>query len=70
MRGVVLDQEVYTRKIRNHVDINNGNMILPWTNQKVAEYFSKYLFDKKELILRKINCLVNYGILIIECNKK
>jgi len=62
MRGVILDQEVFTRKVRNFADITNSNIILPWTNQKVAEYFSslpeKYLFDRKglknKLILRKM----------------
>ncbi|MEA2018415.1 MAG: asparagine synthase-related protein [Campylobacterota bacterium] len=62
LRGTLIDQEIFTRKIRNFADITNSNLILPWTNQKVAQYFSKlperYLFDRKELknklILRKI----------------
>ncbi len=61
-RGVIIDQEIFTRKVRNFTDIINSNMILPWTNQKVAKYFlilpEKYLFDRKtfknKLILRNI----------------
>lgn len=62
LRGVIIDQEIFTRKVRNFADMTSSNLILPWTNQKVAQYFSKlpekYLFDRKEfknkLILRKI----------------
>ena len=62
LRGVLIDQEIFTRKVRNFADVNNANLILPWTNEEVAKYFSKlpekHLFDRKEfknkLILRKI----------------
>jgi len=62
LRGVLIDQEVFTRKVRNFSVTNNANLILPWANEKVAKYFSKlpekYLFDRQEfknkLILRKI----------------
>jgi len=62
IRGVQADSEIFTRKVRNFAFTANSNLILPFTNQKVAQYFSKlpekYLFDRKEfknkLILRKI----------------
>jgi len=62
LRGVVIDQEIFIRKVRNFADVTNSNLILPWTNQMVAKYFSKlpekYLFSRTEfknkLILRKI----------------
>jgi len=62
IRGRVLDQEVFIRKVRNFADVTNSNLILPWTNQKVASYFSKLpeksLFDRKplknKLLLRSI----------------
>lgn len=54
--------EVHIRKARNFADSINANMILPFANQHVAEYFAKmpeeHLFDRKtlknKLILRKI----------------
>jgi asparagine synthase (glutamine-hydrolysing) len=53
IRGRVLDQEVFIRKVRNFADVTSSNLILPWTNPKVAAYFSKlpekYLFDRKYL---------------------
>ena len=62
IRGIILDQEMYTRKIRNFSSITSSNLILPWTNQKVAKYFSKLpekqLFDRKKfknkLVLREL----------------
>ena len=50
------------RKSRNFAYLQNANLILPFTNEKVAQYFSKlpekYLFDREKLInkliLRKI----------------
>lgn len=62
IRGTIIDQEIFTRKARNFVDSINSNLVLPWANQKVAEYFAKmpeeHLFDRKllknKLILRKI----------------
>jgi len=62
IRGVILDQEVFTRKVRNFSDSVGGNMVLPWANQHVSEYFAKmpevYLFDRKalknKLVLRRI----------------
>jgi len=62
LRGVFIEQEIFIRKVRNFADVNNANLISPWTNEKVAKYFSKlpekYLFNRKEfknkLILRKI----------------
>jgi asparagine synthase (glutamine-hydrolysing) len=52
--------ELHIRKARNFSDSLNSNFILPFANQKVAEYFStmpeKYLFDrgslKNKLVLR------------------
>ena len=53
IRGTVIDQEVFIRKVRNFADVTDSNLILPWTNQKVAEYLSKlpesYLFNRKNL---------------------
>jgi len=62
IRGVSVDQEIFTRKVRNFSDITDSNLILPWASQKVAEYFSKlpekHLFDreglKNKLFLRKM----------------
>lgn len=62
IRGVILDQEMFTRKIRNFSDVYKSNLILPFTNEKVVSYFynlpEKYLFDRKnfrnKLILREI----------------
>ena len=63
MRGTIIDQEIFTRKARNFADSINANMVLPFANQQVAEYFAKmpeqHLFDRKalknKLILRKIS---------------
>lgn len=60
--STVTISEAHIRKARNFADSINGNMVLPWANQRVAEYFSKmpeqYLFDRKtlknKLVLRKI----------------
>jgi asparagine synthase (glutamine-hydrolysing) len=62
IRGGIIDQEIFMRKVRNFGDINNSNVIFPWTDKSVAEYFynldNKYLFDdkllKNKLILRQI----------------
>lgn len=61
-RGTVIDSEIYMRKVRNFSDSTNSNLIFPWANQALADYFSKlsekYLVDRKnlknKLILRKI----------------
>ena len=52
--------EKMIRKLRNFSDVNNSELILPFADQKVAEYFAKmpeeYLFDRKllknKLVLR------------------
>ncbi len=45
--------EVHIRKARNFADSINSNLILPFANQQVAEYFAKmpeaYLFDRESL---------------------
>jgi asparagine synthase (glutamine-hydrolysing) len=54
--------EVHIRKARNFADSVGSNLILPFANQKLAEYFNKlpetYLFNRKQLknkiILREI----------------
>ena len=54
--------EVHIRKARNFADSIGSNLILPFANQKLAEYFNKlpetYLFNRKQLknkiILREI----------------
>lgn len=54
--------EMHIRKARNFSDSINANLILPFANEKVAQYFSKmpeqYLFDRKslknKLILREM----------------
>ncbi|WP_121627461.1 hypothetical protein [Poseidonibacter antarcticus] len=54
--------EMFTRKVRNFANSINTNLVLPFTNEKVASYFAKmpeeYLFDRKllknKLILRDI----------------
>ncbi len=58
----VVASELHIRKARNFADSIKSNMILPFANQQVAEYFAKmpeeYLFDRKalknKLILRKM----------------
>jgi asparagine synthase (glutamine-hydrolysing) len=58
----VVASEVHIRKARNFAEYVNSNFILPFANQKVAEYFAKmpeaYLYNRKSLknkiILRKI----------------
>lgn len=62
IRGAIIDQEIFTRKVRNFADAVNGNIILPWANEEIAQYFAvmpeQYLYDrdslKNKLILRKI----------------
>lgn len=62
VRGAIIDQEIFTRKVRNFCDSMDSNMILPWASPEVAKYFSQmpaeYLFDdkllKNKLILRKM----------------
>lgn len=53
IRGVILDPEIFTRKVRNFSNSISAKLILPWANQSVAEYFSKmpevYLFDRNKL---------------------
>lgn len=54
--------EVHIRKVRNFVDVINGNLILPFAAKAIADYFRQmpeaYLFDrsnlKNKLILRDI----------------
>ena len=52
-RGVIMDQEIFMRKVKNFAELTNSNMIFPWTDEKVAKYFSslpeKYLFDREKL---------------------
>lgn len=62
LRGGNIDQEVFMRKVRNFADAYDANLIFPWTNREIANYFSTMpeaeLFRRKELrnklILRKI----------------
>jgi asparagine synthase (glutamine-hydrolysing) len=62
IRGVILDQEIFSRKARNFADSISANIVLPWANEKIAEYFSaipeEYMFDrrslKNKLVLRDI----------------
>jgi len=58
----VTASELHIRKARNFADSIYSNLVLPFANQQIAEYFAKmpevYLFDRKtlknKLILRKI----------------
>ncbi|WP_040839282.1 hypothetical protein [Thiothrix nivea] len=58
----VTASELHIRKVRNFADSISSNMVLPFANQIIAEYFAnmpeEYLFDRKtlknKLILRKI----------------
>ena len=60
--GSLVEYEKVMRKAKNLANINNINLIFPFTNHKVTEYFSKlpekYLFNRDEfknkLIFRKI----------------
>lgn len=62
IRGGIIDQEIFMRKVRNFADINNANLIFPWADSNVAHYFNtinpKYLYNKKilknKLILREL----------------
>jgi asparagine synthase (glutamine-hydrolysing) len=62
IRGTIIDQEVFTRKVRNFANSVDANLILPWMNQKVVAYFQRLpegvLFDRKglknKLLLRKM----------------
>ncbi len=62
VRGGIIDQEIFMRKVRNFADINFSNVIFPWADSNLANYFyslnEKYLFDRKNLrnkvILREI----------------
>lgn len=61
-RGTFIDQEIFTRKVRNFADAFSSNLILPWANEDLVSYFvtmpEKYLFDRKalknKLVLRKM----------------
>lgn len=52
-RGCLIDQEMFTRKIRNFADVTGSNLILPWCNAAVAQYCFQHaeeqLFDRKAL---------------------
>ena len=58
----IIASELHIRKARNFADSIHSNLVLPFANQCVAEYFSKvpeeYLFDRKALhnkiILRRM----------------
>ena len=60
--GSFVESDRVIRKARNLAFINNANLILPWCDANVADYFStlpeKYLINRKEfknkLLLRKI----------------
>lgn len=62
IRGTIIDQEIFTRKVRNFSDSVDNNLVLPFASPSIAEYFSKipekYLYDrstlKNKLILRKV----------------
>ena len=53
VRGRVIDQEIFIRKVRNFTDAYGGNLVLPWGSDKVASFFSKLpedlLFDRSAL---------------------
>lgn len=58
----VIINEMMIRKLRNFTDVNKSNMILPFADENISEYFAlmpeTLLFDRKslrnKLILRKI----------------
>lgn len=60
--STVIINEMMIRKLRNFTDVNNSNIVLPFTNGDITKYFAtmpeEYLFDRKELqnklILRNI----------------
>lgn len=62
IRGGIIDQEVFLRKVRNFTNAIEANLVLPWASKNVAQYFAtmpeNYLFDRKlfknKIILRKI----------------
>lgn len=50
IRGCFIDTEIHTRKVRNACEMWESRLILPWANQRVAEYFSK--LSEKHLVDR------------------
>ena len=62
VRGRVIDQEVFIRKVRNFASAYDSRLILPWASPKVAQYFSEVpegmVFDraslKNKLVLRRL----------------
>lgn len=62
IRGAMIDQEIFTRKVRNFTNSITSNLVLPFCNTEVANYFAslpeEYVFDRKilknKLILREI----------------
>lgn len=62
IRGGIIDQEIFMRKVRNFADMNNANVIFPWADSNVADYFQnidrKFLYNEKKfknkLILRDL----------------
>jgi asparagine synthase (glutamine-hydrolysing) len=62
IRGCITEPGIFQLKVRLSASIYDNNLILPFTNEKVATYLwklpSRYLYDKKhfknKLILRKM----------------
>lgn len=60
--GTPISSEMFTRKARNFADSIQSNLILPFANQQISEYFGRlpevHLFDRKnqknKIIIRKI----------------
>lgn len=62
VRGGIIDQEIFIRKVRNFCDAYGSRLVLPWASQSVAEYFARlpeeWVFDRRRLknkiVLREI----------------
>ena len=62
IRGGIIDQEIFIRKVRNFASVSESNLILPWCDKDIANLFinvsSDKLFNrnifKNKLMLRKI----------------
>ncbi|RCK54067.1 hypothetical protein TH25_01615 [Thalassospira profundimaris] len=53
VRGKIIDQEIYMRKVRNFGDVYNSNILFPWTDENLISYcmkIPKHLkYDEKNL---------------------
>ena len=63
VRGEIIDQEMFMRKVRNFADVYGANLIFPWANEQVANYFltlpNEELYDSDNLTNKLVlRCLI------------